>query len=203
MTTLDSICGERAWTERIELVREHWASVRRLWLSDSDLDPGADIRSTLPPEFWLACGMPGLSTVAETDNGCFEFSKDGRLALIVAAYDCIPDQLDTNAERHVEHIVDLVAVDLGDPDRFWRRRGRSLILGAGYRDIASEEGAPLPVFSNPLAWLRAGGDGVVVLDWDWVWDLLLGFDLIAEDLELGNRLEAALKPGIWVMGAAA
>ena len=29
-----------------------------------------------------------------------------------------------------------------------------------------------------------------------------GFDLIAEDVELGTRLEAALKPSIWVMKAA-
>ena len=43
----------------------------------------------------------------------------------------------------------------------------------------------------------------MILDWGWAPSLLLGLDLIAEDIELGNRLEAALKPGIWVMGAAA
>ena len=69
----------------------------------------------------------------------------------------------------------------------------------GYLDIAGHEGEPIPVFRNPLSWLRSGGGGIVVLDWDWVPDLLLGFDLIAEDLELGNRLEAALRPGVWVM----
>ena len=43
----------------------------------------------------------------------------------------------------------------------------------------------------------------MVPDWDWAPDLLLGLDLIAEDVELGNRLEAALRPEIWVMGVAA
>jgi len=77
-----------------------------------------------------------------------------------------------------------------------------LILGAAYLDIAGEEGAPITVFRNPLTWLRSGGGGICVLDWEWVPDLLLGLDLIAEDVELGNRLEAALKPEIWVMEAA-
>ncbi|MCZ6542525.1 MAG: hypothetical protein O6768_02555, partial [Planctomycetota bacterium] len=35
----------------------------------------------------------------------------------------------TRAERHVEELRDLVAVDLDHPDRFWRRRGEALLLG--------------------------------------------------------------------------
>ena len=89
------------------------------------------------------------------------------------------------------------------PDRFWRRRGKALILGAAYLEIARQEGEPIPVFSTPLTWLRSGGAGIAVLDWNWCRHLLLDHELIAEDVNLGNRLEAALKPDIWVMGAAA
>ncbi len=45
--------------------------------------------------------------------------------------------------------------------------------------------------------------GVVVLDWSWAADLLLGHELIAEDLDLGTRLENVLKPNIWIGRVAA
>ncbi len=200
MTTLDSICGERAWAERLELVREHWASVRRLWLDSND---AARIKSDLPDDFLLGCGMPGLATVAEFADGCFEFTEDGQPAVIIPCYDTIPGMLGANPERHVEHLVDLVAVASDQPDQFWRRRGEALVLGSAFLGIAGQEGEPVPVFRNPMAWLQSGGAGIVVLDWDWAADLLLGFDLIAEDLDLGTRLEAALKPAIWIGRAAA
>jgi hypothetical protein len=98
--------------------------------------------------------------------------------------------------------VDLVAVDLDRPDRFWRRRGESLVLGSAYLDLAADFGEPVPVFRNPMSWLRSGGAGIVVLDWNYVSDLLLGHELIAEDLELGIQLEAAVAPSILVMEAA-
>ncbi len=147
--------------------------------------------------------MPGSGNIKPTSDACFEFADGGQPAIIVPCYDTIPGILDANPEAHVDHIVDLVAVDVDEPDRFWRRRGEALILGAAYRDIAAQEGEPLPVFRNPLSWLKSCGGGIVVFDWSWAPDLLLGLDLIAEDVELGNRLEAALKPGIWVKEAAA
>ena len=108
-----------------------------------------------------------------------------------------------NPAAHVEHLVDLVAVDLNHPDRFWRRRGKALILGAAYLEIARQEGEPVPVFSTPLSWFRSGGAGVVVLDWGWARDLLLDLELVAEDLDLGDRLEDTVKPSFWFGGAAA
>ena len=185
---------------QIELVREHWTSVRHFWLGAPG---GPQIRSDLPDDFMLGCGMPGLANIEPTRDGHFEFAEDGRPAIIVPSYDTIPGNLDANPERHVEHLVDLVAVDVDHPDRFWRRRGEALVLGNAFLEIAGEEGEPVTVFRNPLSWLRSGGAGVVVLDWDWAPDLLLGLDLIAEDLELGERLSAALRPDIWVKDAAA
>ena len=68
-------------------------------------------------------------------------------------------------------------------------------------EIAGQELEPVPVYRNPLTWLRSGG-GIVVLDWAYARDLLLDHVLIAEDVELGTRLEAALAPSILVMEAA-
>ena len=201
--TLEDLAAEGRFVSQLALVREHWASVRRLFLNDSDLDPGADTRSNLPPEFWLGCGMPGLAPVKPTRDGHFEFAEDGTAALIVPIYDIDPWLLDANAERHVDHLIDLVAVDLNEPGRFWCRRGEALILGSIYLDIAGQEDEPVPVFSNPISWLRAGGEGIVVLDWAWAPDLLLGFELVAEDLELGEWLDNAMRADIWIMDPAA
>ena len=62
---------------------------------------------------------------------------------------------------------------------------------------------PVPVFKTPLTWLMSGGAGIAILDWNCARDLLIDRELIAEDVDLGNRLAAVLKPDIWVMRAAA
>ena len=203
LRTLEDLAAEERFASQIELLREHWAAVRRLWLDDSDLNPAGHIRSALPLEFWIGCGMPGLANIRATRGDRFEFADDGIPAVIVPAYDTIPGMLDANPERHVEHLVDLVAVDLDQPDRFSRRRREALVLGRAYLDVATDFGEPIPVFRNPITWLLADGAGIAILDWSWVPELLLGHELIAEDLSLGERLDAALKPNIWIGRAAA
>ena len=200
--TLEALATDQRFDHQLALVREHWSAVWHLWLDDPDTAGARALRASLPEEFYIGAGMPGLATIKITGAGRFEFTEDGLTAVIVPAYDTIPGNLDANAERHVEHLVDLVAVDLDRPERHWRRRGDALVLGADYLEIAGQEGAPLQVFRNPLTWLRSGGAGIAILDWNWVPDLLLGFDVIAEDVELGERLEAALAPSILVMEAA-
>ncbi len=147
--------------------------------------------------------MPGSGVIKPTRDGRFQFAEDGCPAMIIAAYDTIPGLLGTNAERHIEHLVDLIAVETDCPSRIWLRRGEGLILGAAYLDLAIEAAAPLPVFCDPFAWLRASGEGIVILNWDWAPDLLLGLELVAENLELGERLASALKPDIWIKESAA
>ena len=189
---------------RLQLVREHWSSVRRLWLEDADVGEGLrHVRSKLPDDFLLGVGMPGIASIKPINDGRFEFAEDGLTAVVIPAYDTIPGNLDANAERHLEHLVDLVAVDLDHPDHFWRRRGEAVVLGNAYLEIAGETCAPITVFKTPMSWLKSGGAGVVVLDWAWARDLLLDHELIAEDLDLGDRLAAALRPDIWIMEAAA
>ena len=204
--TLQALVRDQRFDCQIQLVREHWASVRRLWLNSAVPSDAARIRSDLPDDFLLGCGMPGIASIKPAPDGRFAFAEISTVidtVAIVPVYDCIPGNLDANPEAHVEHLVDLVAVDVDHPERFWRRRGKALLLGAAYLEIASQEGAPVPVFKDPISWLRSAGAGIVILDWDWVPDLLLGFDLIAEDLALGERLEAALKPSISIGRAAA
>ena len=85
LNTLEVRAADSRFDAQLDLVREHWGAVRCLWLGDSDLDPGADIRSQLPPEFWLSCGMPGLANIKATIENLFEFVDDGIPAVIVPA----------------------------------------------------------------------------------------------------------------------
>ena len=200
---LGDIAAEGRGDRQLALVGEHWRSVRRLWLGDSELPAGGRFRSDLPNNFNLGCGTPGLANIRPTTGGHFEFADDGLTAIILPAYDTIPGLLGARAERHVEELRDLVAIDLDQPDRHWRHRGDAVVLGNAYLEIASETCAPVPVFKTPLSWLRAAGAGICILDWDCARDLLLDHELIAEDLDLGAALEDTLKSTIWIMEAAA
>ena len=195
---------EHRLDRQIELVREHWRAVSYLWLEEVDVSARLRrLRANLPKDFILGAGMPGLASIKPTHDGRFEFTEDGLTALVIPCYDTIPGNLDANAAAHVEHLVDLVAVDLDHPERCWRRRGDAVVLGNAYLEIAGQECQPITVFKTPLSWLRAGGAGICILDWDYARDLLLDHELIAEDLDLGVALEGALKPTIWIRRAAA
>ncbi len=203
MTCIEALARDRHFDRQFDLVRQHWAAARHLWLDAPDLSGAGKLRAALPRDFWIGCGMPGLATVKLTGAGRFAFADSGLTAVIIPAYDTIAGLLDASAEAHVEHLVDLVAVDVDRPDRFWRRRGEAVVLGAAFLEIADHESAPIPVFKNPMTWLRSGGAGVVVLDWTWARNLLLGLEIVAEDLGLGERLEAALRPNILIGRAVA
>ena len=174
-----------------------------LWIDGPDAGGARALRADLPDEFYIGGGMPGIASIKPTGVGRFDFDEHGQLAVIIPCYDTIPGLLDANAEAHVEHLVDLVAVDVDHPERFWRRRGHAVVLGNVFLEIAGQELEPVPVFRTPLSWLRSGGAGICVLDWDYVRDLLLDHELVAEDLALGAELDAELRPHIWIRGAAA
>ena len=204
VTDIEKLVAQGRFDCQLALVRAHWTAVRRLWLEEAGMSEALrHLRSNLPDDFVLGCGMPGIASIKPDRDGCFEFVEDGLTAVIIPCYDCIPGMLDANPERHVQKLRDLVAVDLDRPDHFWRRRGKALVLGNAYLEIAGQECEPVPVFKNPMSWLKSGGAGIAILDWDYARDLLLDHELVAEDLDLGDRLEDALKPQIWIRRAAA
>jgi len=201
---IEKMVAEGRFGRQLALVGEHWASVRRLWLGEVGVQSALrNIRTKLPDNFVLGCGMPGIANIKPTAGGHFEFAESGLTAVVIPCYDCIAGMLDANPAAHVEELRDLVAVDIDHPGRFWRRRGDAVVLGNAYLEIAAETCAPVPVFKTPMSWLRAAGAGICILDWDWARDLLLDHELVAEDLDLGAQLEDALKPGIWVRENAA
>ena len=201
-TPIEELVAEGRFDRQLQLVREHWRACRRLWIHTAEPLKAARLGADLPPDFWFGAGLPGLAHIKPIRDGRFEFTEGGRRALIIPAYAGLPTSLDANPERHLEELRDLVAVDLDRPERFWRRRGEALVLGNAYLEIARQDFEVVPIFSTPISWLRSAGAGVCILDWNFARDLLLGHELLVEDLELGDRLEAALAPEIFVMEAA-
>ncbi|MFG1379666.1 hypothetical protein [Xanthobacter autotrophicus] len=89
-------------------------------------------------------------------------------------------------------VVDLVAFDITDPAVFATYEGRGTLLGADQIENPTSYlgGRPLQVHPHPLAWLRAGCRGVVVLDERRAGARLaaaLG-NLLAEDLDHAREL---------------
>lgn len=96
-------------------------------------------------------------------------------------------------------VVDLVAWPLDAPDRFATACGEADILGiANMRNPATYAGGkPLAIHRTPLAWLKAGCSGCVVLNaaWGGVWLSRATGPLLAEDLAHGRELRRVMPKG--------
>ena len=58
--TLETLAEAERFDSQIELVREHWAPVRHLWIEGPDVAPAGKLRAGLPEEFYIGAGMPEL-----------------------------------------------------------------------------------------------------------------------------------------------
>jgi len=98
-------------------------------------------------------------------------------------------------------LVDLVAFRSGSPDDWMLRTGNGFALGiqdgmAAYVRVEKdfwENSAHL--FSNPLDWLRGGGAGICVLDWNSpeIYRLNMLAHVTVSDSATGKLLEQALR----------
>ena len=94
----------------------------------------------------------------------FTPSSDGEWALIVPMFAGPPPSLVNGVEG--TPLADLLAVQTGQPDCWWRRfLAPGAILGLDRWEAALADGAAVRVHENPLAWLQADCDGVVPIDW--------------------------------------
>jgi len=107
----------------------------------------------------------GIGVAEITINGrTYEPTEPGlgKMAIILPVYQG-PIPTPTNFVEDPA-LIDLLAFSSRRPSQWWLRRDTATILGDAVLDELFLD-APLHVFRNPLSWLRAGGDGVVVLDW--------------------------------------
>ncbi|NMM45955.1 hypothetical protein HH303_15765 [Rhodospirillaceae bacterium KN72] len=99
------------------------------------------------------------------DGKRFAIDHDGGLpALVVAAWDR-PCPLDDGLPGWAESLDDLVAFSPDRPEKWWTMAGGN-ILGGFWLERASYLDEPALIHDRPIDWLRAGGFGSVVLDWD-------------------------------------
>ncbi len=91
--------------------------------------------------------------------------------------------------------IDLVAWYPKAPARWWLRRNIAVLLGEIEIVHAEVYGEAIQVHKAPLDWLKAGGDGIVILaDPADAFPYLRGIKIVAEDVAHGMELERCLRP---------
>jgi hypothetical protein len=123
----------------------------------------------------------GVGRIVTHSDGLFEFHDDGEVALVV------PEGEPESPGWAV--VPDLVAFAPDNPSHWWLRRGEVDLLGA--YNMTHWRLSPTTVHETPLSWLRAGADGICIVDWslDPLTALLPAGDLVAETPALKARLE--------------
>ncbi len=198
LETLKATSAELAEEERGALFREYATTARRI--EGRHLDHLMSLGA--PWAFWDNTGAPGVSSIKPLQDGRFQFAENGVSAVILPIYDSETPTWAPLGHRF-DGLIDLVAFDPTRPDCWWLRRGQALLLGSIYVGLVLEERCALPVYSNPMSWLRANAEGLVVLDWKAAPALLLDVgEFHAETVDLGECLEGALAPSILIMEAA-
>ncbi len=162
---------------------------------------GEPLREANVPIFDInVTGAVGLAQVTAEPGGLF--SETGRIkAMVLPVIDGAWWFGFVNSKTILsETIVDVIAFDVTAPSRVLRKIGAGHLLGelnlfAGLEN----EDEPLKVYETPLSWLRGGGAGIHILDWDAA-RVYLGQRqaFAAETPQLGERLESALKPRVLV-----
>lgn len=146
------------------------------------------------PRSWLWRGPMrfGVEEIAGGDDGLYQPMPGGELAVIVPA---LPLAAPWEDDFPVEDLGDLVAWLPRDSSRWWRRCGLMPILNPAALERAAWFREPLSVWSTPLRWLRASGNGIVLLDGTANLRLWLGdVDTIhADTYELGDDIDHRLR----------
>jgi hypothetical protein len=132
----------------------------------------------------------GVERAQVTENGCYQPTEDGAQVLVTPVGWRGPGGVMWEA------VDDLVAFNPRDPSLWWRRQGVGPFLNPEALERATYYGDLLPVFSTPLSWLRAGMQGIVILDWEGIHTPLHlgGIKVFAcETSALAGRLIEALR----------
>ncbi len=135
---------DRAWRNRTQKHRAHLAA------------------DGISFEAMLRAGDLGVERIATTGR-IYTPHPGGFPAIIMAIWSPAPPSIYCSVEG--PEILDLLALRLDKPETWWRRIGEpGPILGEDLYLDAIDRDMPLRVFESPVAWLRGGCNGCVVLD---------------------------------------
>lgn len=131
---------------------------------------------------WMASNLLGADDIKITD-GRWVRQFRGERAII------LPLMAPESGE-----LIDLVAFRPDLPLSCWMFTGGAPMLGYDELFRAELHGDPLFVHRSPLEWLKAGAEGVVILDWLHYWPAYLsGISVLrTETVDFGRRLSKML-----------
>lgn len=156
------------------------AAVRR-----RHLDP-LRLRYGIPPPTILdRLGVARVRAQGDT----YEPDADGVEAVLIASF-AAPPRLSDGRWRAPNPVVDLIAFRPAEPARWWSRCG--IVAALGEEMIGDFSDDPVPVWRDPLAWLRSGAAGICPVSPDpaAVRDVLLRLPgIVAEDVAHGREIE--------------
>jgi hypothetical protein len=153
------------------------------------------------PYTWLWAGPMRFGI---TSAGTYGPMPDGQRAFIVPAIPISNDSVDND-------VGDLIAWFPDTPSRWWCRYGATPFLNFEAIERAVHYHEPLRLKSTPLSWLRASGEGAVILDDSAHLPLWFGgvSKIVFEDLALARRVKSRMRkqerhlPDFYVDGRAA
>ena len=154
-------------------------------------------RQGVPHDFlWRGAQRFGVHGIIPSNDGSYEPIDDGQRAVIIPTIPLLsPAEWCDDDDVDLEDIGDLVAWFPQKPGRWWVRTGSTPILNADAIAGAEIFDEALKVYSTPLDWMRAAGDGIVVLDPVAHLGMYLGSvrQLVCDTVELGREIDRRLR----------
>ena len=145
----------------------------------------------------LAAGNVGVAEIETTGDGLYQPAPGGQPVFVQPVYGAVRPPEVPIVDPADPEPVDLVAWHPKVPARWWLRRGIAVLLGEIEIVHAEVYDEPIQVHRTPLDWLKAGGDGIVLLtDPADAFSYLRGLKIVAEDVSHGLELERRLRPPV-------
>ena len=128
-------------------------------------------------------GPIGVATIEVHDLGIFDFSPVGQRAFVIPAY----------SGGIGSEVTDVLAWLPAAPARWSSHCYTGWPLGAHHLDHAEIRNEPIVLHPNPMAWLAAGGEGAVIIDWSMSGAALRSLTcIITDDIEFGREVQRRL-----------
>ncbi len=133
----------------------------------------------------------GVARVSIENSDC-DLENGGTETIIVGCF-VAPPRMPDGSWRSPNEVVDLLVFRPAEPARWWLRCG--IVAALGEEAMPNFSDAPVPVWRDPLAWLKSGAIGICPVDPDpaSVRDVLLRLPSIdAEDVAHGREIESLM-----------